>query len=599
MISDALRRRATELGVEVTYEDVDQVIHDADEAVVTRVVEVLDDDRQRHPAGVVAPIHLDPSRPVSVSVTPSDAELLVDGASVDVTLGPAGVALPSDLPVGCHPLRVDAGGHVAESLVVVAPRAMPGFDPAERSSCLFVPAYALWEHDDSLPSFGHLARLARQMAQAGLDMVATLPLYAAFLDEPFDPSPYSPISRLHWNEVYLSDDGLPDAPVPDLGGNLDWRLLGERRRGQLLRAALDADSGLVEELDRFAAAHPDIGSFARFMASRESSGDLVVERSHVLAQYLADRELSEVGRDGSASLSLDLPIGSHPEGWETWAYPQLFASSMSVGAPPDTFFTEGQNWGFSPQLPGAMRHGGYELWRQMIARAARYCDLLRIDHVMAVHRLWWVPDGQPADRGVYVRYPHDEMLAVIAAEAASAGVGIVGENLGTVPPEVDAALDAWNVLGMHEEQFLLDGPTLADIPDRSVAGVRTHDMAPFATLVDDPDAAEVLTDYRSRLGPEVPSERPLLDGILERLARSDAQIVVADLDDLIDETRPHNLPGRVVDGIWQRRLDRPTSDTLADARVERRLGLLDRSTSPGATTPEPAPKSTSSQGTTW
>ena len=578
MISDALRRRAIELGVEVTYDDVDQVTHDADETVVTRVVEVLDDDHRRHPGGVVAPIHLDPALPVMVSGTPTDAELLVGGAMVEVTLGADRLGLPTGLPVGCHPLRVEADGHVTESIVVVAPAAMPGFDPSERSSCLFAPAYALWERDDPLPSYAHLARLARQAADSGVDMIATLPLYAAFLDAPFDPSPYSPISRLHWNEVYLSDDGLPEAPVPDLGGVVDWRELARRRRGQLLRAAIDADDQLVGQLDRFMAAHPDIGSFARFMASRESSGDLIVERSHVLAQYLADRELRAIGRDGSASLSLDLPIGSHPEGWETWAHPQLFAPSMSVGAPPDTFFTEGQNWGFSPQLPAAMRQTGYELWRQMIARAGRYCDLLRIDHVMAVHRLWWVPDGQPADRGVYVRYPHDELLAVIAAEAASAGVGIVGENLGTVPPEVDAALDAWNVLGMHEEQFVLDGPTLADIPARSVAGVRTHDMAPFATVAEDPARADDLSTYRSLLGPEAPPERPLLDAIIERLAQSDAQVVVADLDDLIDETRPHNLPGRVVDGIWQRRFDRPTSETLADERVERRLGLLERTT---------------------
>lgn len=579
MIGDALRRRAVELGVEVTYEDVDQVIHDADETVVARVVEILGDDQGRHPRGIVDPIHLDPSQPVMVSAKPSDAELLVDGVSVDVAVGAAQLDLPKGLPVGCHPLRVEADGHVGEAIVVVAPSAMPGFDPAERSTCLFVPAYALWEHDDPLPSFDHLGRLARQANDLGIDMIAALPLYAAFLGVPFDPSPYSPISRLHWNEVYLSDQGLPDAPTPAMGGEVDWRTLGARRRDQLVRAALDADDGLVGELDRFRAAHPDVGSFARFMAARESGGDLIVERSHVLAQYLADRQLRDIGRDGSASLSLDLPIGSHPEGWETWAHPQLFATSMSVGAPPDTFFTDGQNWGFSPQLPAAMRQTGYELWRQMIARAGRYCDLLRIDHVMAVHRLWWIPDGQPADRGVYVRYPHDELLAVIAAEAASAGVGIVGENLGTVPPEVDEALDHWNVLGMHEEQFHLDGPELADIPARSVAGVRTHDMAPFATVVDDPTAADDLSAYRLRLGPDATPDAPLLDAVLERLAASDAQVVVADLDDLIDDGRPHNLPGRVVDGIWQRRLEHPTSETLADERVVRRLGLLERTPS--------------------
>ncbi|MEP4649043.1 MAG: 4-alpha-glucanotransferase, partial [Ilumatobacter sp.] len=190
-----------------------------------------------------------------------------------------------------------------------------------------------------------------------------------------------------------------------------------------------------------------------------------------------------------------------------------------------------------------------------------------------------VPEGQGADRGVYVRYPHDELLAVIAAEAAVAGVGIVGENLGTVPPEVDAALDAWNVLGMHEEQFHLDGPDLAEIPARSVAGVRTHDMAPFAAVVDDPANAETTAAYRDRLGAATPADQPLLDAVITRLGASDAQIVVVDLDDLVDETRPHNLPGRVVDGIWRRRLDRPTSETLADDRVVRRLELLGRTPS--------------------
>lgn len=578
MISDALRTKAVDLGVDVTYEDVDQVVHDADEAVVAHVVDVLDANRREHPDGLVPPVHLDPARPVAIRPAgapgrsgasgPTDAELVVDGTMIRPTIDGDSIVLPIGLPSGCHELRVEAGTEIGECVVVVAPEAMPGLDPTRRSSALFVPTYALWERDAPLPSFAHLADLATRVADFDVDLVATLPLYAAFLDEPFDPSPYSPVSRLHWNEVYLDDRDLPAAPVPELGGEVDWRTLAARRRTQLVVAARDADDATIAELDRFVAAHPDVGSFARFMAARESSGDLVVERSHVLAQYLADRQLAAIGAgpdgdDGAAdapsvALSLDLPIGSHPAGWETWAYPGLFAESMSVGAPPDTFFTEGQNWGFPPQLPTSMRAGGYRLWRQMVARAGRHCDLLRIDHVMAVHRLWWIPDGQRADRGVYVRYPHDELLAVIAAEAAAAGVGIVGENLGTVPPEVDAALDAWQVLGMYEEQFHLDDES-PEIPARSIAGVRTHDMAPYATVELDG------------------GDPPPLDAVLERLAVSDAQFVIADLDDLIDETRPHNLPGRVVPGIWRRRLDRPTSETLADERVRRRLELLRRS----------------------
>ena len=490
---------------------------------------------------------------------------------------------------------------------------MPDLGPGARASSLFTPAYGLWETDAPLPSFEHLHTLARRLGERGIDTLATLPLYATFLDEPFDPSPYSPISRLHWNEAYLADADLPDAPLPsfasETGGVVDWRAVAQRRRLQLVRAATDADDDLVAALTQFAAAHPDVGSYARFRARRESSGDLLVERSHVLAQYLADRQLAAIGNDaGAAGLSLDLPIGSHPDGWETWAYPTLFAEAMAVGAPPDTFFTEGQNWGFPPQLPTAMRASGYDLWRQMLRRTGRHAEMLRIDHVMAVHRLWWVPDGHEATQGVYVRYPQQELLAVIAAEAAAAGVSVVGENLGTVPPEVGEALDDWQMLGMYEEQFMMRDDTLATIPSRSVAGIRTHDMAAFAQAVDDLDApaddpshdtvidtgtgtaaetasatgsaadtttGTALDAYRALLGDP---DRPLLDAVLERLAASDAQMVVADLDDLLDETRPHNLPGRVVEGIWQRRLDRSLTDTLADDTVDRRLDLLRRTT---------------------
>ena len=579
MIGEALRERAVELGVELAYEDVDQVLHDADPVVVAQVVGVLEADRARVTGhDIVASIHLDPRRPVEVSARVTDAELLIDGAKAPIEIEHiddlSRIVLPVDVPIGCHSLRIDAGPITVECLVVAAPRTIPAPDPASRSSSLFVPAYALWERDRPLPSFAHLGHLARHLHASGVDTLATLPLYATFLDDPFDPSPYSPISRLHWNEVYLDDHGLPDEKIPELGEHVDWRTLAARRRRQLVRAAAAADDALIIELTQFAAAHPDVGSYARFRSRREPGDSIVVQRSHVLAQYLADAQLGSIAADPTAAgLSLDLPIGSHPDGWETWAHPNLFAESMAVGAPPDSFFTDGQNWGFPPQLPTAMRTTGYELWRQMITRVGRHASMLRIDHVMAVHRLWWIPDGQPAHRGVYVRYPHDELLAVIAATAATAQVAVVGENLGTVPPAVDAALDDWQMVGMYEEQFAMDDDSLGTIPARSVAGVRTHDMAPFAVAIDERDGSAELDRYRQLLGSP---DGPLLDTVLERLAASDAQMIVADLDDLLDETRPHNLPGRVMPGIWQRRLDGPLTDTLDDERVRRRLALLER-----------------------
>lgn len=583
--SPELVQRAAELGVVVRYEDVDHVAHDADPDSLARVVEILEADRAQSRRNVVVGVHVvDPDAPrgsvqIDVHGTIDDASLVVGGTRTALDPGPTSgtITLP-ELPIGCHTLVVESGSHVEECTVVVPPGTMPGLDPDRAWSSLFVPAYALWERDDPMPSYEHVRSAAVTLGAHDIDTLATLPLYATFLDEPFDPSPYSPISRLHWNEAYITDDVLPAAPVPELGDVVDWRLVGARRRNQLVEAAAAADSSLLRRLSQFVAAYPDVGAYARFMADRDPVGGEIVERSHVLAQMLCDEQIGAIGAaPGSAGLSIDLPIGSHPSGYEAWAHPGLFAPDTAVGAPPDTFFVDGQNWGFPPQLPGQMRDTGYALWRQMIERAGRHAAMLRIDHVMAVHRLWWIPDGSSADRGVYVRYPERELLAVIAASAAVADVAVVGENLGTVPPEVSVALDDCEMLGMYEEQFTTGDKRLADIPARSVAGIRTHDMAAFAEHV----ATTDLTTYlRNLAASRTEPIDDLLDAVLERLAASDAAMVVVDLDDLLGERRPHNLPGRVVPGIWQRRLDRPGSEVFADETVRRRLDILSRTTAP-------------------
>ncbi len=561
----------------VRYEDVDHVEHDADDEVLRPVVEILESDRDDARRSVVAGVHVvgvgDRAGLVEVSGPIGDVAIVVDGTRTTLDPGSAGAVRLPELPIGCHTLVVESRANVEECTIVVPPARMPGLADDRAWSSLFVPTYALWERNDTLPSFAHLGRVAEMLEHQNIDMLATLPLYATFLDDPFDPSPYSPISRLHWNEVYLDDRSLPTAPTPELTDVVDWRLVGARRRRQLVEAARTADADTLDRLGRFVADHPDVGAYARFMAGRDETGGELVERSHALAQMLCDEQLGAIAASPGAGLSLDLPIGSHPDGYEAWAHPALFAPETSVGAPPDTFFVNGQNWGFPPQLPGQMRNSGYTLWREMIARTGRHAAMLRIDHVMAVHRLWWIPDGDAADRGVYVRYPHDELLAVIAASAATAGVAVVGENLGTVPPEVVAALDDVEMLGMYEEQFATGGHELAAIPKRAVAGVRTHDMAAFAEHVATTDLDRYVAHLSAARDEPVDN---LLDAVLERLADSDAEMIAVDLDDLVDERRPHNLPGRVVPGIWQRRLDRPASEVFADETVRRRLDIVSR-----------------------
>jgi 4-alpha-glucanotransferase len=581
---DILRRRADELGVMTRYVSVDGEVHDADVDALRFVVDLLDADT---PAGggatIVQPVVVT-DRGVSTTVTVdaevSDAELLLDDGTdvrVEVAHDRRSVTLPGDLPLGCHELRIDAGARRSTSTIVVAPRTMPRLERLERRSGLFVPAYALWDVDHPLPSFGMLGRLAAALPSADTHVLTTLPLYATFLDDPFDPSPYSPISRLHWSEVFLDDSTLPPAGVPSIGRYLDWRALAARRRAQLVEAATTADTALVADLEAFVARRPDIDRFARFMVGRAGSADPLVHRSHVLAQYLADRQLASITSAEHATLAIDLPIGCHPDGYERWAHPELFAAGVSIGAPPDTFFREGQDWGLPPQLPAAGRRSGHRLWRDLLERAGEHASLLRIDHAMAVHRLWWVPHGFGADRGVYVHYPREELLAVIAATAARTSTTVVGEDLGTVPVEVSDAFERWDMLGMYEEQFHTDEGELADIPARTVAGIRTHDMQAFAAFVAEQGPA--LDGYRERLARQVGHEvassyGDVLDAVLERLAASASSLVTVDVDDLLGETEAHNVPGRVLDTTWRRRLDRPISDLLTDPELERRLRTL-------------------------
>ena len=593
MDAEALRHRAAELGVETFYWDVQGGYHETASETLRAIVDVLEADADdSNPPGAVRPVVV--GRPEVVDVgSAADAELVLgDGTAMALAPIDGRVVLPPDLPIGCH--RVLAGS--AEVTVVVPPPTMPRDLSLVGSAGLFVPTYALWEERAPLPSYAHLASFTAAAAWLGVDVVATLPLYAAFLDDPFDPSPYAPVSRLHWNEVYIDDAMLPAAPVPPQRHLVHWADLAARRRRQLLEEAADLDPYIEVGVEALVATRPDVADYARFRASHPSAADAgapaaLVERSHRLAQFLATRELAAVETPDSAALALDLPIGSHPQGYETWAYPSLFAAGITVGAPPDEFFGEGQDWEFPPQLPGAGRRSGHALWRRLVGSAGAHASVLRIDHVMGVHRLWWIPEGMGATEGAYVRYPHEELLAVIAAEAARTSTTIVGENLGTVPDELTEALARWDVVGMHEEQFVLYEPcslrSLPEIPARSVAGVRTHDMPAFATAVESAPS-EGVAQYRRLVAealdhPVGDTAGDLLDAALERLAASPAYAVIADVDDLLGETDAHNVPGRVLPSSWRRRLPRPASAVLGDLDVRRRVKLLSTRRAGGAT----------------
>jgi 4-alpha-glucanotransferase len=554
------------------------------------------------------------------------------------------------LPPGRHRLVVELpGADPLERPLLHAARRMVELRPEERSWGAFAPLYSLRPGDGSSPTVADLGRLAHRLSADGAGIVGTLPILAAYLDEPFEPSPYSPVSRRFWNEIYV-DHHLTPGVVPDEGGPMprergpdsrDGRWFDHRAAGAQARRRFDDLLGdptegrwpaaLERQLSDWVACHPDAADYARFRANvdlraadwrswpdHERAGDLPADRSgsywyHLVGQFEMRRQLLDQRRsleERGQRLYLDLPVGSHPGGYDTWRDREAFAAGARCGAPPDEFFPEGQTWGFPPMDPAASRRTAHVHFQSIVAHHMEVAGVLRLDHVMGLHRMFWVPEGYGAGDGVYVRYPLDELLAVLAIESHHHDCAVVGENLGTVPDEVDRAIDEHGLLGMYVAEFNVPswpGGALEAPAARTLACVDTHDTPTFAGwrrgadlsrrldrgLADRPTTERSLEDRRVQGGNLLASltrlgllpDRPVdaspelsdveVHGALARfLAQSDAAVVLVALEDLWGEVEPQNVPGSGDEhSNWTQRFPEATDQLLADPSVR---SVLDR-----------------------
>ena len=240
------------------------------------------------------------------------------------------------------------------------------------------------------------------------------------------------------------------------------------------------------------------------------------------------------GRHGPG-LYLDLPLGVHRFGYDVWHERGIFATDVSCGAPPDSFFPGGQDWGFPPLQPEKSRAQGYRYVRAYLRQHLQQAGVLRIDHVMGLHRLFWIPKGRDTSQGVYVRYPAEELYAILSIESQRNKVCIIGEDLGIVPSYVRPAMVRHGIQRMHVLQYAL--PTQPDrqlqrVPAHSVASVNTHDMAPFAAfwqgleqqerielgLLDSADVRQLEQEYERR-------EQALLAVLTQKGWLNGAQVV--------------------------------------------------------------------------
>ena len=564
--------------------------------------------------------------------------------------------------LGYHQATVHADGRQGRCHVISAPTTGYRLPPGRRFG-LFTPLYALRHQGGGAGDLGDLTRLARWAhgvggEHRGASFIGTLPLLAAFLDEPFEPSPYSPVSRLFWNELYLD---LTTAPALDaserarelLGSQsyrdrarsldalelVDYRQQMAHKREVLaaLAEAAFASDRVRADIDAFIARQPRVEDYARFRAVTAARGqvwsqwpeamrdgqlapeeyDLADVRYHIYAQYAMDAQLARLGERDTATLYLDVPVGVNRGGYDVWRDREAFVLPAAAGAPPDALFSSGQNWGLPPLHPRRMRERGYRYFIDTIRHHVRHAGLVRIDHAMGLHRLYWIPDGVATRDGVYVYYPAGEMYAVISLESHRHQCAITGEDLGTVPDYVRPSMQHHGLSRLYVAQFSLpDGADVVDgrsdieaPPAQSVASLNTHDLPTFhgffhgrdidnfheLGLLDVAEAADArkareatcrrtaakLVEYgflaeEHRAG-EADSLAAIARALQEYLAASSAEMLMIALEDLWLAPLAHNVPGTTHERPnWRRRMERSVEDITGDPGIASFLQAIAR-----------------------
>jgi 4-alpha-glucanotransferase len=435
---------------------------------------------------------------------------------------------------------------------------------------------------------------ARLRAAAAIDHAAVLDAKRAVLRPLFDcfvanrrARPRAARARAF--AAYVAREG---APLRDFA---TWEVLAEH---------FGASGAPVTEWRRWPDAYrrPDAPAVEAFRAAHADVIEFQAWLQFELAEQLA--RAAAAGRDAGLAIGIyqDLAVGSSDDSADTWMAPALFAEGVSVGAPPDAYAPEGQDWGFPPLDPHRSRADGHRFFAALLRAGFASAGALRIDHAMGLARLFWIPRDRSGSEGTYVAYPAAELLGVLALESRRAGALVIAEDLGTVPEGFRPLLAEWGLLSSSVLHFERDGavPRRSDaISDHALATVDTHDMPPLAgyfagadlrirravgEIADDAALAAALGERtRERiawvqrlreeelLAPETEPDAAALGIALHAfLARTPAPLVGVSLDDLAGESEPVNVPGLPVERhrSWTRRM-RVAIETLAETEAAR------------------------------
>ena len=542
---------------------------------------------------------------------------MVDGNLV----GRATFKIPNWLPQGWHRIvaRHEDGSECSSTLIVVPQRLSCRLDDGHKRWGVAAQLYSTrssgsWGMGDTQD----LADLTAIVARDGANFLQVNPLHAPQPCFPQETSPYLPVSRRWASPLYIRPEAIDEYARMDgkergvitryahasrsqediIDRDLSWksklkalRKIFEIPRSITRQAQFEhfcAEGG--ESLENFAlwsalvfengdielpAPYASINAPEVEQARQRLAGEIefwqwcqwIVFDQLIRAQESAHRLGMDMG------IMSDLAVGVHSLGSEIWSMPEIFAPGMSVGAPPDMYSQQGQNWSQPPWSPRGLAKAGYAPLRDMLRSVLSYSGAVRIDHILGFFRLWWIPEGMEASAGAYVSYDHEAMVGIVLLEAQRAGAVVIGEDLGTVEPWVRGYLNDRGILGTSVLWFEKEGsgwPLWPDHYRRScLAAVTTHDLPPtlgylegvhtqlrnrLGLLVEDLD--QVLEADRverermvSRLNEggfihnEEPSEEELVMGFHAYLAASPALLLAVSLVDAVGEKAPQNLPG--------------------------------------------------------
>ena len=550
------------------------------------------------------------------------------------------------LPTGWHTLRTST----RDIPVVVAPDRVTA--PTGRHWGLMTQLYAMRSRTSwGIGDLHDLGTLTAWTAQEGGGLVLVNPLHATAPIPPLQDSPYYPASRRWTNPLYLRVEDTKeyaDAPaalraqvdalrLEDSGDRIDRNKVWEAKLAALTLLFASVNGVAVESLD------PALGDWATWCALAEVHGpdwrtwpeelrrpdSPAVQQSraqlaervrfHAWLQLCCDYQLDAVqSRARAAGLAIgvvhDLAVGTDPAGADAWALQDALALGARIGAPPDTFNQQGQDWGMPPWHPGRLAELGYAPVRDMLRGLLRHAGGVRIDHILGYFRMWWVPADGTARDGTYVSYDAEALLGVLTLEAERAGAIVIGEDLGTVTPEVRLELGGRHVLGTSVLWFERKDPVggeagpLRPLPDwreGAAASVTTHDL-PTALgwlrgehvrvradlgVLDDPAAEEknwqaerqelVELLRTSGLVGADPTDDELVEALTAAVAATPSQVVLAAPGDVVGDLQQPNMPGTTDEyPSWRLPLADETGqpvaleNLLADARMQRLAALL-------------------------